>query len=127
MDRVGSFFKTRRTRSDTSPRSLSARPRPLPERWDGCPGCSGVCPAGEVLGAVLLNPVPQFVRVDTARSIKFDRRESALEEFIHFDPAHAKDFGDLSHFEELLHFSGPSQYRSLLWVRFSSHDHVYFH
>ena len=76
--------------------------------------------------AVLLNPVPQFVRVDTARSIKFDRREPAPQEFIHFDPAHAKDFGDLSHFEELLHFSWPSRSRRLLWVRFSSHDHVSF-
>ena len=29
MDKVGSFFKTRRTRCDASPRSLST---PLPER-----------------------------------------------------------------------------------------------
>src|SRR5712692_3046830 len=87
--------------------------------------------AGWALSTVLLNPVLQLVRADTTRSVKFDRGQPTLEQVIHFDLAHAKHIGDLSHLEQLLHFCGPSwrldlrkssRFSRLLGTRFSSHN-----
>src|SRR5437879_5343582 len=83
MDMMGSFFKTRRMRCGATPRGLTARPTPCPN--DVCLWLQWMCDQlVRRLCAVLLNPVPQFVRVNAARSIKFDRRERAFSPCLKF-------------------------------------------
>ncbi len=73
-------------------------------------------------GAMLLDPGLDFVWLEAACAIDFDRGQASSQQQVHFDPADTENIGDLFHLEQFLDPWDRSRFKRLLSVGVASHD-----